>query len=92
MAERYNTTHNRLEHLRQLKKDAAAGKKSMSSKQHKEYVNLRAAYDGFSDNFDLQKTLKVIKYIQELVQTESATDTDLIRLQILIEKIHEFQD
>ena len=45
------------------------------------------AYNGFAKDFDLRTTLKVISHIQELASTESATSSDLIRLEILKDKI-----
>ena len=87
MAERFNTNENRFEHLKRLMADAKSGKRNMSAKQHREYQNLKAAYNGFSKDFDLRTTLKVIAHIQELASTESATSSDLIRLEILTDKI-----
>lgn len=92
MGERYNTSLNRLEYLKELKGAAAMGKKKMSSKQHKEYLSLLAAHSGFSDGWDLQKTLKMISHIEMLHSTESATSADLIRLQVLKEKILDYDE
>ena len=87
MAERFNVNENRLEHLRELMADARIGKRKMSSKQHKEYINLKAAYNGFAKDYDLQQTLRVIDHIETLKLTESATSADLIRLAVLKDKI-----
>jgi len=87
MAERFNVNENRLEHLRELMADAKLGKRTMSAKQHREYNNLKAAYNGFSEGWDLQRTLKVISHIEDLQSTESATSADLIRLEVLKAKI-----
>lgn len=87
MAERFNVSENRLEYLKELMADARAGKRSMSSKQHKEYLNLKAAYNGFSKDYTLQQTLKVISHIESLHSTQSATSADLIRLAVLKDKI-----
>tara|TARA_R110002050_G_scaffold233644_1_gene369569 strand:+ start:6235 stop:6507 length:273 start_codon:yes stop_codon:yes gene_type:complete len=87
MAERFNIQENRLEHLRELFAQAKLGKKNMSAKQHREYQNLKAAYNGFSDDWDLQRTLRVIHHIESLQLTESATSADLIRLEVLKDKI-----
>ena len=62
MAERFNVNENRLEHLSELMADARLGKRKMSSKQHKEYLNLKAAYNGFAKDYDLQQTLNVHRH------------------------------
>lgn len=90
MAERYNTSLNRLEELKNMWHAAKNGRGTFSAKQHREYQNLLAAHSGFADNYDLQKCLKVINYIEELHSTESATSDDLVRLQVLKEKILEY--
>ena len=90
MAERFNVNENRLEYLRELFISAQKGDKYMSSKQHREYINLKAAYNGFAKDYDLQQTLKVISHIEELQLTDSATSADLIRLQVLKDKILEY--
>ena len=87
MAERFNVNENRLDYLRELKAAAVKGDRKMSSKQHKEYLSLKAAYSGFADNLSLQQILKMIAYIEELHATESATSTELIRLAVLKDKI-----
>ena len=87
MAERFNVNQNRLEVLKELFIASREGKKKMSAKQHREYMNLKAAYNGFSEGFDLQKTLKVISHIESLRETDSATSADLIRLEVLKDKI-----
>lgn len=90
MAERYNTTLNRLEELKRKFAAAKQGRGNFSSKQHREYQSLLAAHNGFADDYDLQRCLKVIGYIESLVETDSATSTDLIRLQVLKDKILEY--
>ena len=90
MAERFNVNENRLEYLRELFISAQKGDRHMSSKQHREYINLKAAYNGFAKDYDLQQTLKVISHIEELQLTDSATSADLIRLQVLKDKILEY--
>ena len=87
MAERFNTSENRLDHLNQLMADAKAGTKKISAKQHRELLNLRAAYNGFAKDYDLQQTLRVISHLEEMKAGDCATSSDLIRLQILIDRI-----
>ena len=87
MAERFNIQENRLDVLKQLKADAAMGKKRMSAKQHRELLDLTAAHNGFANEFDLQTTLRIIAHIEDLHLTESATSADLIRLEVLKDKI-----
>lgn len=87
MAERFNVSENRLDHLNQLMADAKAGTKKISAKQHRELLNLRAAYNGFSQDFDLQKTLKVISHLEDMKSGDCATSSDLIRLEILKDRI-----
>lgn len=87
MAERFNVNENRLEYLRELFAQAKAGKRNMSAKQHREYQNLKAAYNGFSQGWDLQRILRVINHIEHLQTTETATSADLIRLEVLKDKI-----
>lgn len=87
MAERFNVSENRFEYLKQLMADAKAGKKKISAKQHRELLNLKAAYNGFSKDFDLQTTLRVISHLEDMKAGDAATSSDLIRLEILKDKI-----
>lgn len=88
MAEnRINVNENRLAYLKELKADAALDKRKMSAKQHKELLSLSAALNGFCEDWDLQRTLRVIHHIESLELTQSATTADLIRLEVLKSKI-----
>lgn len=89
MAERFNVNQNRLEVLKELFIASREGRKKMSAKQHREYLNLKAAYNGFAEDFDLARTLRLISHIEELALTDSATSADLIRLEVLKDKILE---
>jgi len=87
--DRYNTQKQRLEKLLSISGERDS---RMTPKQRREMDILRSAFTMNDEERTLQCTLRIIKHIEELATTDSATDTDLARLFVLKQKILDYDD
>ena len=78
--DRYNSGKQRLAKLSRLAKEPNS---RMTSKQHKEMMLLRESIDVWKEDYSLEKTLKIISYLEDQRDLERATPTDIARLEIL---------